>query len=85
MKYADWLKDFVRDKRFVAILDQSTAEAVHDIHRYLDAQGRFWETAVTYTGKVVIRSGTTGSTVDTIDWDPWITLHDIEPPEGHSP
>lgn len=78
MTYQEWLKDFTRDKKLVGLFDQSIVDAVHDVHRYVDNHGDLWETAVTYTGHVVVRAGILQADAATVDWNSWQILPDIQ-------
>lgn len=78
MQYHDWLKDFTKDKKLVAEFDQSVVDAVHDVCRYLDNSGALWETAITYTGRLVMRDGSLDKDGVSILWNRWTTLHDVE-------
>ncbi len=78
MKFTDWLRDFRRNKKYVGSIPQSSKDAVHTIDRYIDAEEQFWETGVTYTGRLVLRKGLLMADGITIDWEEWQTLHDIE-------
>ncbi|MEZ0391042.1 MAG: hypothetical protein ACAH59_02425 [Pseudobdellovibrionaceae bacterium] len=78
MLYEVWLKEFTKDKTLIAILDQSLIDATHDVHRYIDSENVFWETAITYGERVVVRQGKVSSDGVTIDWSGWETLQEIQ-------
>ena len=77
----EWLEEFQRGKKLVAKFDQSSADAVHDICRYIDESGALWETAVTYTGRLVVRDGHLAKNGVTIEWNGWKTMHDVHVPK----
>jgi len=78
--YSDWLREFTFGKREVPASPSNDQYGVRDLRRYVNKQGEVWETAVTYTGRLVLRSGTIGKDGISIEWQSWITEHDIELP-----
>lgn len=82
MKYEDWLVDFLKDKKEVPSPAPSDKFAVHSVHRFIDDKHQLWEIARTYTGRLVVRSGTIGSDGIAAKWDDWITRHDVELPKA---
>lgn len=75
--FDEWLKDFVVGKRRVGSSGQLNEHAVHSVERYLDGDGLVWEFALTYTDRLVVRSGTVGKDGVTIEWGNWQTKHDV--------
>ncbi len=57
---------------------QSTTHAIHSITRYIDEIHILWETAQTYTGKLVVRSGPIEADGVTVNWSAWVTQDDVE-------
>lgn len=80
MEYEQWLPEFTKDKKEVESFDLSNQHAVHSIRRFLDARNCLWEIALTYTGRLVTRRGCIESDGVTVDWEPWVTRHDVELP-----
>ena len=80
MDYDHWLSEFIKDKREIAAFDQSGNSAVHTVKRYLDGNNHLWETAFTYTGRLVVRSGPIQPDGVSVDWGEWGTLHDVTIP-----
>lgn len=81
MKYDEWLSTFLKDKKEVACSELDTY-AVHTVRRFIDKGNRVWELALTYTGRLVSRSGSIESDGLTISWAEWTTHHDIELPKA---
>ncbi len=84
LKYDDWLKDFLSGKTEVPALELSDKFAVHSIRRFLEGKDRIWETAITYTGRLVVRSGRICSDGISVEWEDWLTKHDVETPKAGS-
>ena len=58
MQYSDWLRDFAKDKTIVPSPPTACdSYAFHTITRYVDGKGLVWETGITYTERVIVRSG----------------------------
>ncbi|HYX35990.1 MAG TPA: hypothetical protein VE954_23050 [Oligoflexus sp.] len=74
--FQDWLDDFANGKQLVGTSDQSDTFAIHSIKRYIDQHGKIWEVALTYTGRVVTRSGDTAPDLS-VSWSDWKTLHQV--------
>jgi hypothetical protein len=83
-KYDDWLKDFLSGKTEVPALELSDKFAVHSIRRFLEGKDQIWETAITYTGRLVVRTGRIGSDGISVEWEAWLTQHDVEMPKAGS-
>jgi len=87
MKYKDWLADFIISKKEVATFDLNDKFAIHSIIRYATSDQRpaternLWETAITYTGRLVTRQGSIQDDGLTVKWEDWITQHDVEIPK----
>jgi len=83
LKYEDWLAEFLKGKEEVPSLGTSDKFAVHSVHRYLDNDHHLlWEIAVTYTGRLLVRSGKIGPDGITVEWNEWVTRHDVELPKS---
>ncbi len=54
--------------------------AVHSIERYIDNSNCVWETAITYTGRLVIHSGMIQEDGITFKLSEWKTLHEVKIP-----
>lgn len=78
MQYKLWAKEFAKDKKLIDTFDFCHIENVHSIKRYVDADNRRWETAITYTHKILVRSGILEGDGISIKWSRWTTLHDVE-------
>ncbi len=77
--YQDWLKDFLSGKEEVTTFPDSGSYAVHTIHRYIDKKTNcLWETALTYTGRLVVRSGKIDHDGIKVSWSEWETKHDVK-------
>lgn len=85
MKYEEWLADFVKGKKEVAVFPDSGSYLVHTVHRYLDQSNQVWETAFTYTDRLVVRSGSIQPDGVTAKWGDWNTLHDVTLPKATPP
>lgn len=77
MQYKYWLRLFNKDKKLISTYDICHVESVHSIRRYVDKDNRIWETAITYTNKIVVRRGLPEE-AGTIRWFEWETLHEVE-------
>ena len=78
MRFESWLTEFLKDKREVPLPDQASTYAIHTIRRFIDKKNCVWEIAFTYTGRLVIRSGSIGADALTIKWGEWETDHEVE-------
>ncbi len=78
MDYAKWLDEFTKGKKQVAEFTQSDTFAVHSIRRFMDEKHHLWEIALTYTSKLVVRSGVIQSDGITVKWENWETRHDVD-------
>jgi predicted LPLAT superfamily acyltransferase len=81
MEYKFWLTEFSADKTHVATFERLPYQALHSISRYLDQQQHVWETGITYTDRLVVRSGKIDADGVTIQWSEWKTLHDVVIPK----
>lgn len=79
--YQDWLKDFLAGKTEVPAPQTSDQLAIHSIRRFLESSNQVWEFGLTYTGRLVVRSGQIGADGISVQWTGWITQHDIEMPK----
>ncbi len=79
-KYDEWLKEFLSGKTEVPSIGSSDKFAFHSVRRFLEGN-RIWETAITYTGRLVIRSGQIGADGISVEWTEWTTRHDVEMPK----
>lgn len=78
--YSSWLEEFTKGKREVPSSPTSDQFGIRSLRRYVDAQDHIWETAITYTGRLVLRHGRLDADGISIEWEPWVTEHDIEVP-----
>ncbi len=78
--YEDWLREFISGKTEVPSSGSSDNFSVHSIRRFVEGRSKVWETAFTFTGRLVVRSGEIGTDGVTIEWGQWTTLHDVEVP-----
>ena len=76
MLFKEWLSDFIVGKEEVTSFAPSNHDSIFSNRRFVDKDGRIWEIAFTYTGRVVVRSGLKDR--DTFHWTDWVTQHDIE-------
>lgn len=76
MTYAEWQATFSEDKELVAEFSQLDGYAVHSVRRYIRDK-EVWDTALTYTGRLVVRSGLIADDGITVAWKEWQTLHDV--------
>lgn len=77
MKYKDWLADFEKGKAEIEVpQSRESASFAGQIRRFKDEEGNYWEYARTYTGRLILRSGSYQKGV--IVWKDWTTLHHIE-------
>lgn len=83
-KLQDWLYDFLRDKTEVPPPPHSDKLAVHSLRRFLEGSDKVWETAITYTGRLVVRSGCIADDRVEITWNQWQTEHDVHIPTEQS-
>lgn len=77
MTYDEWLAAFSAAKELVAEFPQSDGYAVHTVRRYIKDR-QIWDTAITYTGRLVVRSGVISEDGVTVAWEAWQTLHDVK-------
>lgn len=77
-KYNDWLAELIQGKKEVPALETGEKYAIHSVRRYIDTRGNVWETAITYTGRLVVRTGKIGPDGINVTWEDWSTQHDIE-------
>ncbi len=77
MKFDDWLAEFEKNKEEILPPPQNNNVDVHSIRRYQDSNRRFWEFGLTYTGRLVVRSGVVVSD-DKVVWEKWLTRHDVD-------
>ena len=83
IKYSDWLAEFKMGKTEVATIERpDPTYAVHSMKRYLEGGHHLWETAITYTGRLVVRSGMIGPDGVTVTWGDWTTEHEVEFPKS---
>jgi hypothetical protein len=75
--YDDWLNEFIAGKTEVPTLEHSDSFSVHSIRRFLEGEFKVWEIAITYTERLVVRSGEISDDGITIKWNHWVTLHEV--------
>lgn len=81
MKYEEWIREFIKGKKELPAPEASDKFAVHTTRRYVDYSGDLWETAITYTGRLVVRWGRIALDGVSVAWGEWITQHDVVVPE----
>jgi len=81
LEYQEWLKGFLVGKTEVPTLEFSDQFSVHSIRRFTASEGRVWEIAITYTGRLVLRSGQIEADGISIEWMQWMTQHDVLMPK----
>lgn len=76
--YPAWLKEFLKGKEEVPGNFESGAFALHSTRRYIDKKSNtVWETAITFTGRLVVREGKLGRDETQVKWGQWDTLHNV--------
>lgn len=80
MKFNEWLHNFLKDKKEISVFSNGSTHSFQEIHQLVDTQGIYWEYALTYTGRIVVRSGKLQNDGVTFSWKDWITLHEVEIP-----
>lgn len=78
MLFKDWLKEFLNDKKEISVTTPLDNPSLYEVHRFVDTKGKFWEYARTYTGRILVRTGSIESDGVTIVWQEWKTLHDVK-------
>lgn len=78
MQYKYWARLFAKDKKLISTFELCHVDSIHTIKRYVDLDNRLWETAITYTNKIVVRRGLTDGDTGSIKWTAWETLHEVE-------
>ncbi len=76
--YSEWVAQFSRDKKEVPAPSERDKYAVHSVKRFIDTCGYLWETAITYTGRIVVRTGKVMANGTSVNWGDWKTEHDVE-------
>ena len=79
--YREWLCSFAKDKDHVGSGDLSSSYAIHSVQRYVDRQFHVWEIGLTYTDRLVVRSGPVGPDGVSIEWGGWKTQHHVQVPK----
>ncbi len=83
--YYEWFTEFIVGKREVPVSETHDRFAAHSTRRFIDQAGDIWEIASTYTGRLIVRKGEVGNDGVTIQWQDWVTEHDVEMPKLHGP
>lgn len=79
LNYDQWFIEFTRGKTEVTPSEPSSVLAVKCVRRFIDSgSGQIWEIAITYTDRLVTRSGPISGDGVTIKWGNWNTHHEIE-------
>ncbi len=78
MQYKYWVRTFAKDKKLIATFDLCHIDSIHTIKRYIDLDNRLWESAITFTNKIVFRWGLPAEDGASIYWNAWETLHEVE-------
>jgi hypothetical protein len=76
--YNEWQEDFAKGKQEVPSTETRDSSAVHSIRRWVDGSGNLLETALTYTGRLVLRKGEMAADGIEVVWNAWITMHEVK-------
>lgn len=79
-KLQEWLDEFMLGKVEIPPPPPSDRLAAHTIRSFLEGPDKVWEIAITYTERLVVRSGQIAEDGIEILWNRWTTEHDVHIP-----
>lgn len=80
VNYLTWLSEFTKGKAKLSNAKDPNPPGVHSVLNFVDEKRTPWQVAQTYTGRVVVRSGTVESEGTKVKWSEWETLHNVSIP-----
>jgi hypothetical protein len=79
-KFEDWFRSFQIGKTEVPAPEQSDSTSIYSIRRFTDDCNKVWEIAFTHTGRLVARAGEIKPEKIGVEWNAWVTQHNVEIP-----